>query len=171
MSFVSQTNFTSFVLERKITNWDTAYLTAQIHSLVASTKFQGDLSVTFPLTYSTVIVYAGVLPTHKSKGTWVEKVNKSILGSSSSEAVVYSPSKICPSVQSIWPYASAAPGEKGRECVVQSEQEWIQVWKDVVRKGVLDGKRAMLGIEDWREVQMVGVPAEKEKAWGVGRQW
>ena len=127
--------------------------------------------MTFPLTYSTVVVHAGPLLTHKSKGSWVEKINKTISVSSSSEAVVDSPTKTYPSVQSIWPYASAAPGEKGRECVVQSEREWMQVWKDVVRKGVLDGKRTKLGIEDWREVQMVGVPAEKEKAWGVGRQW
>ena len=47
----------------------------------------------------------------------------------------------------------------------------MQVWKDVVKKGVWDGKRTKLGIEDWRQVQMVGVPVEREKDWGVGRQW
>lgn len=152
-------------------NWDTAILTAQIHSLVASTKFRGALSVTFPVTYSTVIVHAGALPNHKSKGFWVEEINKKISAPSSSEAVIDSSTKTYPSVQSIWPYASAAPGEKGRKCVVQTEQEWMQVWKDALRKAVLDGRRTKLGVEDWRKVRMGGVPVEKEKAWGIGRQW
>ena len=108
--------------------------------------------MTFPFTYSTVVVHAGALPNHKSKESWVEKINKKNSGPSSSEAVIDFSTQTYPSVQSIWPYASAAPGEKGRKCVVQSEQEWMQVWKDVLRKAVLDGKRTKLGIEDWREV-------------------
>lgn len=50
------------MLERKVINWDTSYINEQIHALIASTGYRGTVEVTFPITYSKVVVRKGKSP-------------------------------------------------------------------------------------------------------------
>ncbi|KAF2153676.1 hypothetical protein K461DRAFT_292393 [Myriangium duriaei CBS 260.36] len=46
----------SFSIQRHVTNWDTEFLHDQIVSQIRSLKFVGQVSVTFPVTHSKVVV-------------------------------------------------------------------------------------------------------------------
>ena len=148
-----------FTLERKVVNWDTEYLEGQIRSLAASTNYQGDLSITFPVTYSKVVVSVGNDP--KSFMADIYKLIEKAVTATTRYGMV----------QSIWPYATSAPdsvdnGE--RVCAVQNERAWWRAWQMAIRNGILAKKIGHVTVEDRMEAAIgYRAPERKKGKFGV----
>ena len=120
------------MLEREVTNWDTAYLDGRIRSLISSTSYTGHVVITFLVTHSKVLVRNP------------DKVNKFF----SSVTKVFTGVKKYEVIKSIWPYADIPRGESGRRVVVQEEEEWFMNWKDSIQQAVLGRRHGWVTIED-----------------------
>lgn len=48
----------------------------------------------------------------------------------------------------MWPYADVKRGEEGRKCVVQSEEEWFEDWKDTILYAVRMKRHGWVTVED-----------------------
>ncbi|MCJ1453676.1 hypothetical protein MMC28_004024 [Mycoblastus sanguinarius] len=155
----------SFVLERKVTNWDTEYLEGQIRTMIASTKYQGKLTVTFPIAHSKVVIRTGTASISEKASSWIGKL------SPKKDSAFKESTRQYAVAQSLWPYANIPAGGQGRQYAAQSEQEWWEVWKEPVRNAVLGKKQGWVSAEEWMECAMGERAAEMEKAWGVGQQW
>ena len=127
-----------FVVQRVVTNWDTEYLEGRIHALIASTGYQNQVTVTFPMTHSKVVVQSP------------DKVNKFFTNLES----LFTGTNKYEVLQIVWPYASLPPGEDGRKYAVQSEESWWNDWKEAIRHAVLNGRKGWVTAEDRLEFLM-----------------
>lgn len=63
----------------------------------------------------------------------------------------------------IWPYATAPLSadrdlnRKQRQCVKQTEEEWIAEWKDAIVGAIAERRRGWVGESDKVEACMMGV--------------
>ena len=174
-----------------MTNWDTEFLDRKIRVAILSTKYKGDLKITFPITNSRVVI-AKQLPIMASSARehsntsgrqkWLgrskaplEVADQTVAASADDEIHAY-----CP-VQAIWPYASSFSAaastsqsnslfstNAGYQYAVQSEQDWWTVWREPIRNGVLAKKQGWVTVEDWKDVILDQVQwAEPKKSWGT----
>ncbi|KAI9759397.1 MAG: hypothetical protein M4579_002386 [Chaenotheca gracillima] len=152
----------TFTLTRTVTNWNTTYLEGQIRTLIASTKYQGRVTVSFPISHGEVVVHAPL------------RMNKFFAGFLS--AVM--DTKRYEIVRTVWPYATLDPssdGEQTRErtCAVQSEEAWWVEWKEAVRSAVLAKRTGWVSVDDVIEYAMSGglegrgIAGDKLEDWGV----
>ena len=108
----------SLALTRYITHWDLTYLEGTIRTMVASTKYQGALSISFTKTYTRLIVRA-------NDSKWLDKLNPLKKDSTAAAQEGEDLSAKKPEVvKAVWPYVNVAPGKVRRECKVQTEREW-----------------------------------------------
>lgn len=134
----------------------------RIRSLVASTRYNGTLTVEFPVTYSKVVVRKG--KDESSSGGFLGKLitvknKKADLNIKRYDVL-----------QSVWPYATAPAGGKTRDCAKLSEQDWWDVWKLPIRNSILAKKRGWVTAEDRMEAAM-GLDLPVRKDWGSGNEW
>lgn len=137
----------SFTLNKQVTNWNTAYLDGQIRSLIASTGYKGKLSITFPVTHSSLVVQGP-----KAKQAWYEVFTEVFKPKNSRRYEV---------VTVVWPYAALATEDasgQGNAFAVKSETQFWSEWKDVLKSAILDRHRGWLTIEDHME-------------WAMGNGW
>jgi hypothetical protein len=146
----------SFIIERSVANWDTDYIEGQIRSLIASVRYTATLEISFPSTFTRVVVRPAAPSSSKWLG-WLPKL----------EAANNFPSK---PVQAIWPYANKPPGKTARTCASQTEQEWWQVWKAPIRNAILNKRQGWVAVEDWVESSMGVNASQPWKDWGP-REW
>ena len=145
--------------------------------MVASTKYQGLLNVSFPVAHGKLIVRTGASDANSSAPAssatnWLAKLNPLNKDSSAAAQKGEDPSaRKYNAVNVVWPYANVAPGEEGRVCKVQSEREWWGLWELPIRTAVLGQRRGKVTAEDWMEGVMGVVGQERAKPWGVGQQW
>lgn len=134
-------------------NWNTDYLEGQIRTLIASTKYTGKLSVTFPVTHSNLTVHP---PKNKA---WYAAIAAAFTPAQTRRYQV---------VTAVWPYAALAPGDaggQGNEWAVKSEMQWWSDWKDVLKLAVLGKRKGWLTAEDQMEWAM-GLRYEVRKETG-----
>ncbi|KAL9623292.1 MAG: hypothetical protein Q9160_002399 [Pyrenula sp. 1 TL-2023] len=136
----------SFTLIRIFSNLNTSYLEGQIRNLLASTAYRGHLSISFPTTYSTVII------TNANPGGSLFGVNlMALFGGGTKRYEV---------ARAVWPFADAAPegrgiGGQGRRCAAGlSEEAWWETWREAVRFAAVRGRRGAVTVEDRVEVKM-----------------
>jgi hypothetical protein len=145
----------SFTLERCVANWDTEYLEGQIRSLVAATRYKGDLEITFPQLFSRVIVNPSGPP-----NKWLSWLPKTLTAPDQREFPTTEPVKV------IWPYANSPPGTTGRVCATMTEQEWWMAWKVPLRNAVLTKRQGAVTEADWVDAAMGLKVPDPWKNWG-----
>ena len=153
----------SFVLEREVPNWNTPLLEGRIRNLLASLKYRGNITVSFPMSHTTVIVTPG------SQGSgFVTKLFSMVSEGKKKYSVI----------RAIWPYASMASsslaaameGQGGprRVCAVQSEEEWWDAWNSALAEAISEKRKGWVTVEDLLEEAMFGKkPVKATKEWGV----
>ncbi|GJC88224.1 hypothetical protein ColLi_11062 [Colletotrichum liriopes] len=132
----------SFALERVVANMDTLYIEGQIRSLIASTQYKGQISITFPVTHAKVKVKSAEKPSKLYLGM------KNLFASKHKYEVI----------QSVWPFASARNGEDGRRFMVESEEVWWREWRDSIKYAIAQKRQngAYVTNEDKLEALMEG---------------
>jgi hypothetical protein len=155
----------SLTLTRTTSNLDTNYLHGQILALLAQSKYMGTVTITFPSSYSSIVV---------QKGTPLGQTWRSVLNTAASW-VTMGKAPVKPTsynVEVVWPFAtspshSPAQGSGERKCAVQSEVEWWGTWSCAVQNAILSGRRGWVGDEDWIEANMGWREAERREEWGA----
>lgn len=174
-----------------MTNWDTEFLERKIRATVLSTKYEGTLEVTFPITNSRVVIAKQSPNTSSStrersdgsgKRKWLGRSRPpATVAGQTTAASSNDPIQDCHPIQAIWPYASSSPAVASPsqsnppfstravpQYAVQSEQDWWNVWTEPIRNGVLAKKRGWVTVEDWRDVVLGHVRCpELKKSWGT----
>lgn len=130
----------TFMLERVVANLDVEWIEGQLRSLVASTKYKGQVDVTFTVTHSRVQVQNP------------DKVN----GFFTSVTSMFSGKNRYEVVKVVWPFATTKNGEANRRCVVQSEDVWWKEWKDPIRYAISQKRQGWVTVEDKLEAVMEG---------------
>lgn len=147
----------SFSLKRRVVNFDQAGLEGLIRNTVATTRYQGMLTIDFPLTFAEVVVQQGE----------VKKSLKDMFYWSMRPPAKNDPTKRYDCVDVIWPFSNVPANEAARRCAVQSEQDWWASWKDPVRSAVLAKRHGHVTLEDRIDVAMGIAAPEPAKDWGV----
>lgn len=151
----------SFIITRKIQNWDQEYLVDRLHGLLQSLNYRGQASIIFSFHHSRTIL----------KSTSGSFLRNAFISSEKYE------------VEACWLYASHIPGiedsddgnEHGgeharRRCLVRTESGWFRDWRTVIRRAVLGKRKGWVGLEDWIEAAMLPPEAEKAPAaWGESK--
>lgn len=79
-------------------------------------------------------------------------------------------------VQVVWPYAdspfasssmSTSQSDSVRRCTVQSEQDWLSIWRRPIRNNILKRREGWVTVEDWKEAVMGVEFPEPKKNWGT----
>ena len=173
----------SFTLNRGVTNWDTCFLERKIRDMVIFTKYKGNIEITFPITYSKVVILrrgpnplaaAREVSSTTRKQKWRRRPTPS---EANTPIISHNAVYAYDAIQVIWPYASNAPSpppdstsspssNPSRQCLVQSEQDWLSIWAEPVRNGVLNKKHGWVTVEDWKEAAMGVKFPEPNKSWG-----
>jgi len=143
-------------LTKFVDNWNTAYLEGQIRNLIASTGYKGDLSITFPITHSKLVVESN------PDKPWYQALASAFQPSQKRQFEV---------MTAVWPYAALSADEahgSGNQWAVKSEMQFWAEWKDVVHAAVLDRRIGWLTLEDHMEWAMgTGWEGRKKtKQWG-----
>ncbi|MBE3047739.1 hypothetical protein IMZ48_35565 [Candidatus Bathyarchaeota archaeon] len=129
----------SFSLSRVVANLDAPWIEGRLRSLVASTGYKGEVSVTFPVTHSRVVVQNP------------DRVNKFF----TSMSTLFSGRHKYEVVSAVWPFATTRQGD-GRRCVVQSEDAWWNEWRDSIKYAVITKRQGWVTLEDKLEALMEG---------------
>lgn len=133
-----------FTLERIVANLDSRWLDGQIRSLVASLKYRGAVDVNFLVTHSKVVVQNP------------DRVNQFFTSVSS----MFSGKNKYEVIKAVWPFATTAPGEPGRRCIVQSEEAWWGDWSGPIQYAISQKRHGWVTIEDKLEAIMEGKGAD-----------
>ncbi|KAL1868967.1 hypothetical protein VTK73DRAFT_3428 [Phialemonium thermophilum] len=131
----------SFALERVVINLDTEWLEGQLRSMVASTGYQGAVSVTFPVTHARVVVHSP------------DRVNRFF----TTVTAFFAGRRKYEVVRAVWPFATHRNGERGRRCAVQSEATWWREWRDPIKYAIVSRRQGWVTNEDKLEALMEGV--------------
>lgn len=102
-------------------NWNTPLIEHQIRALITAMKFVGAVRVTFPTLHSKIIIRPP------------DKTYRIV----SSLATMFKDVKGY-KVRICWPYADIESGPKNRICAVQSEGDWWEEWKEVIKYAVVE---------------------------------
>lgn len=135
-----------FVLTRQLSNWNTSYIEGQIRSLIASTGYNGSVTVTFPVKYSKIIVFP---PRGTGFNDFFTTLVSPLLDKKRYEVV-----------RAVWPYASLPPSPPGptssnRVPVVQGEEMWWEEWRDILRYAILSKKcSGWVSVDDMLDFRM-----------------
>lgn len=140
-----------FTLERVVANLDVGWIEGQIRSLVASLKYKGVVDVNFIVTHSRVLIQNP------------DKVNPFF----TSVTTLFSGKTKYEVVKAVWPFATTAKGEPGRQCIVQSEEVWWREWRDPIKYAISQKREGWVTIEDKLEAVMEGKGATTDPIdWG-----
>ena len=134
-----------FILQREFPNWDTQLLEGRIRTLLASLVSKGDVEdiTDIKLAFSATHTHVIVTPPHTSV------MNKflSFVKANRNFAVV----------KAVWPYANTAKETRNdvpRQCAVQSEDGWWQMWGPIIAMAVKTRKSGWLGVENVMDMVM-----------------
>ena len=161
-----------------------------IRLAVLSTKYKGNLKITFPITNSRVVIVKqasnvfSAAREHSDTSGKQKRLGRSrsqsdvadqFTAASFDDAMTYRP------IPALWPYATSSPAAPSTlqsnslfstavesRYAVQSERDWWRVWKEPIRNGVLAKKHGWVTAEDWKDVILgqVQLP-EPNKSWGT----
>ena len=145
------TSIKTFAVERVVANLDTNWIEGKLRSLVAAMEYKGVVTVKFPVTHARIVVQSP------------DKVNKFF----TSVASLFSGKSKYEVVKIVWPFATGANGEHGRQCAVQSEARWWEEWKDIIRFAIATKRHGWITNEDKLEYIMEGIGKESRRVdWG-----
>ncbi|OAA69075.1 hypothetical protein ISF_03450 [Cordyceps fumosorosea ARSEF 2679] len=130
----------TFTLERVVANLDVGWIDGQMRSLLASLKYKGNVDVTFVVTHSKITVQNP------------DKVNQFFTSVTS----LFAGKNRYEVVKSVWPFASARPGEPGRRCAVQTEETWWREWRGPIGYAIAQKRQGWVTVEDKLEAVMEG---------------
>lgn len=136
-----------FTITRTVSNWNISLLDGRLRSLLASLKYHGRISITFPSTHSIVTI--------SPPSTFFSRLVSLV-----KDAAHYS------NVRSVWPYADVADGATPRQCAVQDEEKWFADWSNVIARGILTGKTGWVTLDDLMEDAVVPALKRPEAEWG-----
>jgi hypothetical protein len=144
--------FFRFTLQREVINWNTQLLDGRLRSLLASLRYHGRLSITFPITYSKVVV--------QTNDTFYSRLLSLVKDINRYEIV-----------RSVWPYADVAGGDAQhsaeRTCALQSETAWWDDWNELIACAILDKRKGWITLDDLMEYAMMPKRDTKPaKDWG-----
>ncbi|KAK2824776.1 hypothetical protein FQN49_007489, partial [Arthroderma sp. PD_2] len=143
-----------FILTRDVINWNTQILEGRLRTLIASLRYQGRVTITFPSTHSRIVI-----PGPKTNNSFYTQIIS-----------LFKDPKRYDMVRSIWPYANMAGSETSedprRVCAVESENDWWDEWKMVIATAILAGRQGWLSLDDLVEFSMNPVKEVK-----VNGQW
>jgi len=132
-----------------VANWDTAWLMTVVRQLIAGTGYRGPpIDISFPVHYSSIVIRSP--HKHHAIATGLHSLFVA-------KPKAYEPLEV------VWPYATAPrSGDEGldrkqRQCVKQTEEEFIREWKDAIVCAIADRRRGWLGESDKLEACMNGV--------------
>lgn len=139
-------------MRRTVSNWDTAWLLAVIRQLISGMGYRGPpVDISFPIQYSTIVIHSP----HKHAAI-VTGLHSLFVA----KTKAYEPLEV------VWPYANAPrSGDEGldrkqRQCVMQTEEEFIREWRDAIAGAIADRRRGWLGESDKVEACMMGLGKE-----------
>ncbi|KAI1618158.1 hypothetical protein EDD37DRAFT_606107 [Exophiala viscosa] len=152
----------SFTLHRQVTNLPGQILEGMVRTLVASTKYRGKLTVSFPVQYTDVIV-------SRQGGNWFTNMLR------------LSPTKKYEVVEAVWDVAASSGAERSSASANANDhsarerngragliaQEWWREWQYAIYNGVLTGRKGWVTVEDWMEAKMGVRVTERNRDWGV----
>ncbi|KAK3390512.1 hypothetical protein B0H63DRAFT_557474 [Podospora didyma] len=130
----------TFLLERVVINMDLNWIEGQIRSMIATTSYKGEVSVSFPVTHAKVVVQNP------------DKVNKFF----TSVSTLFAGKKKYEVVKAVWPFATHKSGEPDRHCAVMSEHAWWREWQNPLRHAIVTRRQGWVSIEDKLEFLMEG---------------
>jgi hypothetical protein len=171
---------------------DKYFLERQIRSLIFTTKYKGDLTITFPIRNTKVVIESPKISTAHRELSETSGIKKWIGRSkaSSSDLEVAKMTTKLPSshitnhlykpIQVIWPYVADSPSSSiqqsssmpsnaaaGPQAAIPSQEDWWHLWEEPIRNGVLAKKQGWVTIEDWQDVALDGIRMpEPKKSWG-----
>ncbi|EXJ58277.1 hypothetical protein A1O7_05702 [Cladophialophora yegresii CBS 114405] len=182
----------SFTLSRTCPSLPTALLEGHARNLLASTKYRGTLTVTFPVQHSSVTIlrkssnwFTNMLRLYPTKKYEVVSVEWALGGSTNANtggsggnarpALQRNDTNVSVVSEAEASSASSTPsGDKSgpvggstTDAAAAVAQAWWREWHVVVRNAVLSGRRGWVTVEDWIEAKMGVREKEKVKEWGV----
>lgn len=123
-----------------------------IRQLIAGMGYRGPpVDISFPVQYSTIVIHSP----HKHAAI-VTGLHSLFVA----KTKAYEPLEV------VWPYANAPrSGDEGldrkqRQCVKQTEEEFIREWKDAIAGAIADRRRGWLGESDKVEACMMNIGKE-----------
>ena len=138
--------FSSFTINRQVSNWNTGYIEGQIRSLIASTGYTRNVTVKFPLKYSKIVVY----PPRSSDSVFTNLFS------------IFLEKKRYEVIDAVWPYASMPPGADatavGRTCIVQTEEAWWEAMRHVLKWSIVNKRTGWVSPDDIMEYYMNPLP-------------
>jgi len=153
--------------------------------MLITTKYKGDIRISFPVTNSKVVVLkesqVPSIPEIDSRVSSMFKWHpRSKIGEAKQLNLATTEPNAFDTIQVNWPYSTEATGSGSQDigstlvgtskrCLVQSERDWWDMWKGPIKSGVLHKKQGWVTIEDWNDVAMghVKVPEGADKTWGT----
>ncbi|TVY84240.1 hypothetical protein LSUE1_G002926 [Lachnellula suecica] len=128
----------SFTLKREIRNHDCKKLEQLLRSAIQETNYRGHLSVDFPISHQTVVVYSPGIINQWRITIWIRWVfYLTFLWILSWPFLFFITSRYSV-VKAIYQYADKPPGDDvGRKPTVMSEIEWYHRWESAIKRAAL----------------------------------
>lgn len=128
----------SFTLKREIRNHDTKKLEQLLRSAIQETNYRGHLSVSFPTSYDSLVVYSPGLINQWRIINWVRWVfYLTFLWILTWPFLFFITSRYAV-VKAVYEYADRPPGDDvGRRPRVISEVDWYHKWESAIRRAAL----------------------------------
>lgn len=139
--YVADPSLKSFTLKREVINHDTKILEDLIRSAITSTNYRGQVSVSFPITHQSVVVYSPGWINKLRMTTWVRWFFYLTFLWIFSWLYLFLATARYEVVKVIFPYADVSPEDAAhgsdRTPTVMSETEWFQLWGMSIKRAVL----------------------------------
>jgi hypothetical protein len=128
----------SFTLKREIRNHDTKRLEQLLRSAIQETNYRGHLSIEFPISHQTVIIYSPGMINQWRITTWIRWLfYLTFLWILSWPFIFFITSRYAV-VKAVYDYADKPPGDDvGRKPTIMSEVDWYHRWESAIRRAAL----------------------------------
>lgn len=125
-------------MKREVTNHDTKRLEQLLRSAIAETNYGGHLSVTFPTTHNSLIVYTPGKINQWRTTTWICWVFYLTFLWIFSWPVLFFLTHKYEVLKVRYPYADVPGGQPTeRECAIMTEGAWFNLWQSAIKRAAL----------------------------------
>ncbi len=188
--------FPSFTLNRTTTTLPTSLLEGYIRNLLASTRYRGKLTISFPVQNASVTIlrksnnwFTNMLRLYPTKKYEVVNVDWAVVGTSSNNLNHASDEDAAAGERAGRPNlqrnntSHSATSEPGNPSDASTSshaaepsphglpalvaQAWWREWHFAIWNAVLSGKKGWVTVEDWIEAKMGVREKERGKEWGA----
>jgi hypothetical protein len=128
----------SFTLRREIRNHDTKKLEQLIRSAILETNYRGHVTVDFPTTHTSLVVYSPGVINQWRMTTWIRWVFYITFLWIFAWPLLFFLTSRYEVVKSVWNYASKPAGEEmGRQPTNLSEVDFFRKWQSAIKRAAL----------------------------------